>query len=258
MATTFTIEPAMLVGFSLALVRSAAWVAVCPPFNSPTIPVRIRAGVAVALSFAMAGRFANTVTGAELNQTGPFVLLLLAQAIAGFAIGALVLLLFTAVQAAGDFMDYQVGFALGAVLDPVSGNQSSPLGRLHQFLALVIMFVSNGHLLVIRGLVRSVDVSPEGVPNLGALADAAGTAISTMFLAAAEIALPILAALFCAEIALGLLGKAAPQMNILTLGFASRTFLAILLLGMTLFLLPESVDSLLMQAIRSGLGIFTG
>jgi len=67
-----------------------------------------------------------------------------------------------------------------------------------------------------------------------------------MFLVATvEIGLPVLAALFCTEVALGLLGKAAPQLNILVLGFAAKTFVALALLGMTLILLPETTESLL-------------
>lgn len=252
-----SLEPALLVGFGLALVRTATWVMVCPPFNTPMIPVRVRAGFAVALSFLLAGRLSETVGPADLG-TARLVGNLLTQAIAGFAVGALVLVLFTAVQLAGDLIDHQVGFSLGAVLDPLSGNSSSPIGRLHQLLAVAIMFGINGHVLVVRGLVRSVEVAPGGIPDVSTLAETFTRSFAMMFAAAAEIALPILAALFCAEIALGLLGKAAPQLNILTLGFAARTLLAFLLLGATLFLLPESVDSLVGRAVTSGVRIFTG
>ncbi|MFT4773518.1 MAG: flagellar biosynthetic protein FliR, partial [Ilumatobacter sp.] len=69
---------------------------------------------------------------------------------------------------------------------------------------------------------------------------------------------PVLAALFCTEVALGLLGKAAPQLNILVLGFAAKTVVALMLLGMTLALLPETVESLIGQAIRSGGRAFGG
>lgn len=250
-------EPALLVGFGLALVRTATWVMVCPPFNTPMIPVRVRAGFAVALSFLLAERLAETV-GPDGLGTAALIGNLLTQAIAGFAVGALVLIAFTAVQLAGDLIDHQIGFSLGAVLDPVSGNSSSPVGRLHQLLAVAIMFGINGHLLVVRGLVRSVEVAPGGVPNLGGLADAFTHSFAMMFAAAAEIALPILAALFCAEIALGLLGKAAPQLNILTLGFAARSLLAFMLLSATLILLPESVDSLVGRAVTTGIRVVAG
>lgn len=255
MNVDLSLEPALLVGFALALVRTASWVIVCPPFNTSMIPVRVRAGLAVAMSFLLAGRLAETVDG---FGTAALVANLLTQAVAGFAVGALVLVVFSAVQVAGDMIDHQVGFSLGAVLDPVSGNSSSPFGRLHQLLAVAIMFGIDGHLLVVRGLVRSVEVAPGGMPDPGVVAETFAGAFAMMFVAAAEIALPILAALLCAEIALGLLGKAAPQLNILTLGFAARTLLAFVLMGATLFLLPEWVDSLLGRAVTGGVRMLIG
>lgn len=252
-----SLDPSLLIGFSLALVRTATWVTVCPPFNTGMIPVRVRAGFAVALSFVLAGRLSNIISTDGLSL-GALIGNMVLQALAGFAVGALVLVLFTAVQAAGDLIDQQVGYSLGAVLDPLSGNTSSPIGRLHQLLAVAIMFASNGHLLVVRGLVRSVEVAPGGLPNIGAMADSFARSLTIMFAAAVEIALPILAALFAAEVALGLLGKAAPQLNILTLGFAARSLLAFVLLAATLFLLPESVDSLVGRAVTNGVRIFTG
>ena len=72
-----------------------------------------------------------------------------------------------------------------------------------------------------------------------------------MFLVATvEIGLPVLAALFCTEVALGLLGKVAPQLNILVIGFAVKTAIAIFLLGITLVLLPETTESLLGRAMQ--------
>ena len=116
-----TIEPAVLVGFCLALVRATAWVVVCPPFNSPAIPVRIRVGFATALAFVLAPRFAAST--ADLGTAG-FVGSLFVQAFAGLALGAIVFVLFSAVQAAGELIDLQVGFSLGGVIDPLEKGQA--------------------------------------------------------------------------------------------------------------------------------------
>jgi flagellar biosynthetic protein FliR len=68
----------------------------------------------------------------------------------------------------------------------------------------------------------------------------------------------MLTALFCTEVALGFLGKAAPQLNILVIGFAVKTFLAFTLLGATLVLLPDTVDSLLGRGVRLAMGVIGG
>lgn len=250
-----TVPTAQLVGFTLALVRSTAWISICPPFNSPAVPRRIRVGLATAIAFAIAGRLGEVGTSLEL---GPFVLALLTQAFAGFALGFAVYLLFSAIQAAGDLIDLQVGFSLGAVLDPFSGSSAAPVGRFHQLLALTLVFAVNGHVLVVRGFLRSVEAVPSGRVDRSRLAAELLDLLGAFSAAAVEIGLPVLAALFCAEIALGLLGKAAPQLNILVLGFAAKTFVAVMLLGLTLMALPETTDSLIGQAIRAAGRAFGG
>ncbi len=239
-----------LMGFALALVRTTAWIAICPPFNSPAVPRRIRVGLSAAIALLLAGRIAPAID-VEMD-TASFVMLAIAQIGAGLALGFLVYMMFMAVQAAGDLIDLQIGFALGAVLDPLSGNSASPVGRFHQLLALTLLFAIDGHTLVVRGYLRSVEAVPLGGVDLGQLAAELTQLLGAFFVAAVEIGLPVLSALFLAEIALGLLGKAAPQMNILMIGFAAKGFMAVVLLSLTIVATPDSVDSLLMQALRAG------
>lgn len=238
---------ATLVGFSLALVRTTAWIMFCPPFNSPSVPVRIRVALATAIAFVVAPQLGQATPSMAL---GPFVISLLTQALAGFALGFAIYVMFSSIQAAGDLIDLQVGFSLGQVLDPLSGSAAAPVGRFHQLLALAIVFAINGHVLVVRGYLRSVEAVPSGRVDLAVLGDQFTNLLSSFMIATVEIGLPVLAALFCTEVALGLLGKVAPQLNILVIGFAAKTFVALLLLGMTLTLLPETTESLVGRAVR--------
>ncbi|WP_420452499.1 flagellar biosynthetic protein FliR [Ilumatobacter sp.] len=235
-------------GFFFALVRTTAWVSICPPFSSPTVPRRIRVGLATAISFTIA----STIGGDHVQslELGPFVVAVLTQVLAGLTLGFVVSFIFSAIQSAGDLIDLQIGFSLGAVLDPLSGTSASPVARLHQLLALTILFTIDGHVMIVRGYLRSVEAVPLGTLDLGELGSELLGLLSIFLAAAVEIGLPVLAALFLAEIALGLLGKAAPQMNILVLGFAAKSFIAITLLAITLVLLPETVESLLGRGIR--------
>jgi flagellar biosynthesis protein FliR len=250
-----SINPALLIGFCFALTRTISWAIICPPFNSQSIPVRVRLGFAVAVSFLIAERVAPATP--DLAMTA-LVGGLLRQALAGLAVGMLVLILFSAIQAAGELIDLQVGFSLGGVIDPMSGNMASPIGRFHQLLAIAILFSINGHVLVMRGFLRSVDAAPTATLDLGELGQQAIRMVSMMTAAAIEIALPVLAALFATEVVLGLLGKAAPQLNVLVLGFALKSLVAFSLLGTTLVLLPETTQSLLGKAVRAGLQVFGG
>jgi flagellar biosynthetic protein FliR len=249
------IDPVVLVGFSAALVRATAWVVVCPPFNSPSVPVRVRVGVAVSLAVLLARRVGES--GIDTSTAG-FVGALLSQAAAGLVMGLVVLFLFSALQAAGELIDLQVGFSLGGVIDPMSGNMAAPIGRFYQLIGIVVLFAIDGHVLVTRAFLRSVEQAPGGGIDVGLAADGLVDAVSALFVSAIEIALPVLAALFCAEVALGLLGKAAPQLNIMVVGFAVKTLIAFLLLAATLWLLPGATESLLVRGVRGGLRIVIG
>lgn len=238
---------ASLVGFCLALVRTTTWITLCPPFNAPAVPVRIRVGLATAIAFVAA----EDLTEAAGLATGEFIVAMLVQALAGAALGFAVYALFAAIQGAGELIDLQIGFSIGAVFDPISGAQASPIGRLHQMLALVLMLALNGHVMIVRAYLRSVEAVPDGRVDLAVLGDELVNILGAFMIAALEISLPVLAALFCTEVALGLIGKAAPQMNIFVLGFAAKTIVAFALLGITLVMLPEATESLLGRAVTT-------
>lgn len=244
-----SIPAPQLMGFALALIRTTAWMAICPPFNSPAVPKRIRVGLATAIALLLADRISQSV---DVNaNTGEFFILALAQIAAGLALGFTVFMMFAAIQSAGELIDLQVGFALGAVLDPLSGTSAAPIGRFHQLLAVTILFAMNGHTLVVRGYLRSVEAVPLGGVDLGQLASELTELLRAFIISAIEIGLPVLAALFLAEIALGLLGKAAPQMNIMVMGFAAKAFIAFGLLSVTIVVIPSSVESAIIRALRA-------
>lgn len=239
-----------LVGFCAALVRTGAWISICPPFNAPTLPVRVRIGLATAIAL-VASRSTRIADDVASLTAGGFLVALLVQALAGLALGFAVYALFSAIQAAGDLIDLQVGYAMASVLDPISGTQATPFGRLHQMLALVMLLGLNGHVMLVSAYLRSVRAVPEGTVSLALLGDQMVDIVGAFLVAAVEIALPVLAALFCTEIALGLLGKAAPQMNIMVIGFAAKTVVAFALVGLSLVLLPETTESVIGRAVTS-------
>ena len=251
------IPTSTLIGFSLALVRATAFIAICPPFNSPAVPVRVRVGLATGIALAIAGPLGASAAP-DVLEIGPYLFALLTQALAGVAFGFCIYVLFAAVQGAGELIDLQIGFSLGAVLDPLSGVNAAPIGRFHQVLAIGILFAINGHVLVIRGFLRSVEAVPSGTIDFESFGQELIGLLRTFMIAIVEIGLPVLAALFLTEVALGLIGKAAPQLNVLVIGFAAKTFVAIGLLALTVALLPTQMESLLMQSIRAGARAFSG
>lgn len=238
---------AVVAAFAQALVRSTAFFAVAPPFSGLLIPVRVRAALGLALALATTPRLIGT---ADPTDTAGFVGTLVIEALIGITIGFLLWVLTSAIAAAGDLIDSQAGFASAAVLDPISARQLGPIGRLYQLLATTLLFVTGGHLVALRGfaLLGPVELAPaEG------LASVVIDAVLKMLVAAVEIALPLLGALFLAEVALGLLGKAAPQLNLFILGMGTKAIVSIVALTGTISLLPQASDALVIQGLQFGL-----
>lgn len=233
--------PSML-GLLLGSVRSAAWLLVSPPFATRTIPGTIKAVLAVALALPVASRIGPQIP--DLT-TGALIGAVVLQVVTGAALGFVTYLLFAAIQAAGDLIDLFGGFTLAQAYDPMSMSQSSIFGRFHQLLGLVLLFVTDAHLVIVAGFLRSYDAIPvtEGVA-MDATADAMLNGISQFFLAALEIAGPMVVVLFLADVALGLLTRVSPQLNAFALGFPIKIFLTLALIGFTFPLLPGAIEGL--------------
>ncbi len=143
--------------------------------------------------------------------------------------------------------------------DPLSMTQNATIGRMHYLLAVTLLFTSGGHLLMVKGFATSYQGLPVGgevpVDQLGAVLI---QAVSMMFLAALQIAGPMVAVLLLADVALALLSRAAPALNIFAIGFPVKIMLTLAMLGLTFPLLPPALDALLEHATRAVLSLRGG
>lgn len=242
---TLEVAPATIVGFVLALVRASAWMVTAPPFAGRTIPARVKVGLATAVALVVGPRAA---AGSVPMETVPLIGAVVVQVVIGLALGFVAQLILSAVQAAGGLIDLFGGFTVSMAYDPLSLSQSAVLGRAYQLLATMLLFALNGHIVLMNGFLRSFDAVPLGGMRMGNLSGLLTRDLGMLFVAAVEIAAPVLGALFLADIALGLLTRAAPQLNAIMLAFPLKILLTLLLLGVALPLLPGSVQGLLDRA----------
>ena len=126
-------------------------------------------------------------------------------------------------------------------------------------LAITLLFTSGGHLMIVKGFATSYVGMPVGgdVPTdqIGAVLL---TAFSMMFLAALQIAGPMVAVLLLADVALALLSRAAPALNIFTFGFPVKIMLTLVMLGLTFPLLPPALDALVEHGTRAMISLRSG
>ncbi|KGH46244.1 flagellar biosynthesis protein FliR [Modestobacter caceresii] len=241
------VPSATLAALLLASTRAAGFIALAPPFNSNGIPRVVKGALALCIALVTFPHISGTIP--EVTA-GFLIATAVTEAVIGAALGFVVQLLFSAVQLAGDLIDVTGGFSLQPAYDPMSLTTQGVIGRLHYLLAITLLFTSNGHLLLVRGFVTSY----QGLPVGGSLpTDQLGsvliTAFSMMFLAALQIAGPLVAVLLLADVALALLSKAAPALNIFAFGFPLKIMITLTLLGLTFPLLPPALDGLLDSAL---------
>jgi len=237
---TISVDGAPLMALLLASVRVVAWLAVVPPFATRGVPAMAKVILALGLSLAVA----PTLADQALPSTAPDLLLsVAAQAVLGLGMGYVTMLLFSAVAAAGALVDLFGGFALASAFDPLGMNFNSVFGRFHQMLAVALLMVSGGHLLVIGGLLSTFELLPlTGWPDLSGWPDVLVTAFSMFFTIAVQIALPMIAVLFVADLALALLTKVAPQLNALNVMYPAKIGLTLLVIGLSFPVLPDAMS----------------
>lgn len=154
------------------------------------------------------------------------------EVLAGALMGLFILLVFAAIQVAGQLIDVQMGFGIVNVVDP-HWEQPVPLigGFLHLF-AILLFILAEGHHQVFRALAWSFSVVPPGLATIGdsavwGLMELAGW----MFASAVRLALPVVGALFLVNLAMGVLGRTMPQMNILVVGLPLKILVGFALLA---------------------------
>ncbi len=229
----------MLSGYLLALARTVGFILVAPPFNTRAIPGQVRAATAFALAIPMS---TWTVREAPELGSGAMIGQMLLQMLLGVALGFFVLMAVSAIQTIGDLIDLAGGFSISQGLDPLSMVQSSVMGRLHQLIAITLIFAANGHLVILRGLSRTFEISAMAQMKLGEVAEVLTQMLATMILSAIQITAPILAALLLADVALGLLTRAAPALNAFALAFPLKILLSLFLIGLILVQIPGALE----------------
>lgn len=238
---------------ALAGVRVTAFVVVAPPFSHNAIPLRIKAMLGVGLAVAVAPR----VTGdyAPLD-VGPFLLALTGELVVGLSLGFLVMLAFSAVQSAGALIDLFGGFSLAQGFDPMSMVNGAQFSKLFHLVALALLFATDGYQLVLGGLFRTFGAIPVGAGlDIPATGELMLSGLGQMFLAALQIAAPLIVVLFLADAGLGLLTRVAPALNAFALGFPLKILLTIVFAGVVVAALPGIVAALADDAVGTLLGV---
>lgn len=219
-----------------------------PIFSSKSIPVRAR--ILLALLVAVSAQ-ATLSPMPVISLNSPEALGVVVQQVSiGLAIGFVVRLVFAAFEFAGEIVGYQMGLGFASFFDPTMGGQASGIGRFFGYMASLLFVVVNGHLLVLMAVVRSFNAFPVSADFLGGVHRMQLHQLgSELFASALWIALPMVGLLLFTNLALGIIARVAPQMNVFAVGFPLTLSVGLVGLAFTTPLLDQPFMSLLERMI---------
>lgn len=244
--------------FTLVLVRIAALAAIAPFFGSAEVPLRVRALLAVAISALVVPLEIDKATAAPATTTA-FLIAAGAEALVGLTLGLGVLVLFSAVNVAGQMISQASGMQMAEVFDTGGETQLPVLSKLLFWVTLAVFVTIGGHRHVLAALLDTFEWMPPGQGMVTASVGSAMTSIlSQSFVLGVRAAAPAMMALVLATLILGLAGRTLPQLNVMSLGFSLNTLVTLgaicLALGTAAWTFQEPLEPVLeslSDALRS-------
>ncbi len=257
----FTVSSTQLNAWMVMLLwpaaRILAMVAVAPLFGHASIPARVKLGLGLLLSVAIAPGLPALPEVAPFSGDG--LLLLVQQILIGLAIGFSMRLVFAAVELAGELAALSMGLSFSTFFDPLSRSQASSISQFFGWLALMVFLASNLHLALLATLAKSFVALPIAATPVGSgpfrLLASYG---SQVFALGLQLAMPIIAALLVTNLALGILNKAAPQLNLFGIGFPITLGAGFLMIAVVLPYLSAPLLAAMEAMLGRSLGLWAG
>ncbi|MCL2084607.1 MAG: flagellar biosynthetic protein FliR [Oscillospiraceae bacterium] len=224
-------DPAVWVTHFLMIVtRMSGMFILSPIFGRTNLPANLKVLMSVAMSFIAVQFYPPP---AALPPTlFHFALSMLAELLVGLVIGLITTMFFSVVYTAGQVIDTQIGFGMVQIYDVATNAQVPVAGSLFNVVIMICVLLANGHMLLIRWMFMSFEAIPVGQatlrPEIGAFML---RGFAETFLLALNVAMPMLASAMVAEVALGILVRTTPQMNIFVVGMPLKVILGLLMLA---------------------------
>ena len=243
----FSFNPLLFAAFLLTLMRVSLVVFMRPVFGAQSLPVAGKAALCIVFTLAV---FPGLSFDGSLFPAHPFslVIMLLSEILLGLILGMCIQFLFAGMQTGGQLLAYQMGFTMMNIADPLTGQQEPVTSHLLYMVALLTFMTLNGHLLMLRALSDSFAlIPPGGLVVSDVLTRQVFSLSAGMFVIAVKIAAPVMGALFLTELALALMGRAAPQMNIMVLGFPLKIGIGMFFLGILFMVMADRIRAFIVE-----------
>jgi flagellar biosynthetic protein FliR len=214
-------------------VRISAMLLVAPIFGAKGVNTRMRMGMGLLLALVIAPLLPTPPMIDVISLQG--LVVAMQQVVIGIAMGFVLQMVFSALTQAGETVALSMGLGFASVVDPAAGVQVPIVSQFFVIIATLLFLAMNGHLVLLEMLLLSFTSMPIGSGGLSA--DDLWTLVNfgtSMFSGALLIALPAVAALLMVNLAMGVVARTAPQLNIFAVGFPVMMLAGFVLLGILL------------------------
>ncbi|MCU7931506.1 MAG: flagellar biosynthetic protein FliR [Candidatus Thiodiazotropha sp. (ex Codakia rugifera)] len=222
-----------LAAYLWPMVRISAMLLSAPLFSSRQVPVRLRLFMMLLITLLIAPNLPQLPPADVLSHTG--FIIMLQQILIGVMMGFILQMVFGALVFGGQVIAYSMGLGFASMVDPTNGVQVPVVAQFYLILATLLFLIFNGHLLSIELVVDSfvtMPVATDGLSRNGLLELVAWG--SRLFAGGLLIALPIVGAMLMVNMGMGVVMRAAPQLNIFSIGFPITMLLGFVLIWVTL------------------------
>ena len=248
-----------IISFLLVFFRTGAILFTAPFFGSGNIPVRVRIMLSCALSLVLTASVREQ--GSPLPALGATALgdprflalgdprfslmAVFREVLLGIAIGYTARLTFVSIQLAGQLAGYGMGFGMARILDPSTRTNVTIIAQYNVVIAMLVFLLIRGHHHILAGIAKSFSAIPLGVwsPSASFIGHL-NTVFASIFATGFRIAIPVMAALFLTKIALAIIARTMPQMNVFIVGFPLQISVGLITMAISLPFFVKILHSL--------------
>lgn len=214
------------------LVRISGILASMPVLGSKTIPVRVKTGFVLVLGLAL-----FPIVRIPVLPQDPLLLGagLTSEFLVGLVLGLGIRAVFAGIELAGELMGQQMGLGMVHLLDPLASQQVPLISHFQTVLASLVFVSLNAHFMVVRAVANSFDlIAPFGASLSASLAEDVVRILQGLFVIALKLAAPVMTTILLINLAMGVLGRTVPQMNVFILSHPLTIAAGLLVMGASL------------------------
>jgi len=229
---------ASVASLALLFVRPGMLIIGTPFLGAAYAPATLRVGLTLLIAIVLA----PVVAVPQALPAAGLAVVILREIAIGLALALAIRVLVVGAEFAGHFSGYQIGLSIGSLIDPQTGVRNNVLAILYANVTIVICLATNAHHALLRALADSYRALPVGFGAVNpSLAGSVSHMLGLIFVLGVRIAMPVIVVLLLVEVALGLLARVAPSLNVMTAGAPVRLAVGLLIVAATITGLPALI-----------------